>query len=618
MADEILQEFALKIGIDAADLTAGETVISSAIIGIQRQLEGLVTKANDTSKKVGDSQKKTSGFFHRLNESMQAGTKKTSESVSALSKNILGLATLGVSVGGAIHFINSMTNSVMNLGIQSQAIGIDPKQLQGYQMAAQAAGSTSQAITGLLGRMSNATRGFQTMGIHSDAMFGAASAFGLNVDWNHDTGAQATQQIMQQMQHMSRNRAYAFANMAGIDQSLVPSILSGQFMRDQRNFAGQSNLSGQEMKNAAELNRQMVMLNQQFMNVKNTIYTAMIPYVQQLLNYLNQWAIWLQNHPQQIKQALTAINDVITHLFSVTNKAANAVGGWNNAITILVGAAVGGKLLGLLMGITRIFGSMIGAVGGLTKVATGLLMNPVVAAALGLVIPTNNTPTTYGEFKNAGATRWSPNDDPQGMAINEGLSKTLNDPAFQRRIAPYKDLFSSLESQYKLPAGMMAGIAAQESAGRADAVSNAGAVGMFQFMPATGKQYGLSREDLLNPTKEASAAAKMIAHLNEKYHSNIVNVVRAYNWGEGNMDAWLKTGRGMNGQQIPAETLNYGYRFGAGAAAATHNNNTSNVTTSSHIVIQNMTTNATSAQALQADVNRQSGKRVATLSGGNW
>lgn len=39
-----------------------------------------------------------------------------------------------------------------------------------------------------------------------------------------------------------------------------------------------------------------------------------------------------------------------------------------------------------------------------------------------------------------------------------------------------------------------------------------GAIGMFQFLPQTGKRYGLSGEDLLNVEKSAAAAARYIAH----------------------------------------------------------------------------------------------------------
>ncbi len=39
-----------------------------------------------------------------------------------------------------------------------------------------------------------------------------------------------------------------------------------------------------------------------------------------------------------------------------------------------------------------------------------------------------------------------------------------------------------------------------------------GATGMFQFLPQTGKRYGLSSDDLLNVEKSADAAARYIAH----------------------------------------------------------------------------------------------------------
>ena len=43
------------------------------------------------------------------------------------------------------------------------------------------------------------------------------------------------------------------------------------------------------------------------------------------------------------------------------------------------------------------------------------------------------------------------------------------------------------------------------------AANSAGAVGMFQFLPGTGKKYGLTTDDLLNVEKSADAAARYIA-----------------------------------------------------------------------------------------------------------
>jgi hypothetical protein len=43
------------------------------------------------------------------------------------------------------------------------------------------------------------------------------------------------------------------------------------------------------------------------------------------------------------------------------------------------------------------------------------------------------------------------------------------------------------------------------------AASSAGAIGMFQFLPGTGKKYGLSSDELLSVEKSADAAARYIA-----------------------------------------------------------------------------------------------------------
>ncbi|MGF6792775.1 lytic transglycosylase domain-containing protein [Paraburkholderia sp. 35.1] len=107
--------------------------------------------------------------------------------------------------------------------------------------------------------------------------------------------------------------------------------------------------------------------------------------------------------------------------------------------------------------------------------------------------------------------------------------------------------FAGLEKQYGLPAGMLAGVAQTESHGNAAAMSPAGAKGLFQFMPATAKEYGINPFD---PAASANAAAKKLSGLMERYHGNVGLALSAYNWGEGNVDR-----KGL--AQAPAETLAY-------------------------------------------------------------
>jgi hypothetical protein len=94
-----------------------------------------------------------------------------------------------------------------------------------------------------------------------------------------------------------------------------------------------------------------------------------------------------------------------------------------------------------------------------------------------------------------------------------------------------------------------------ESRGNPNAVSPAGAVGPYQFMPGTAKQMGVT-----NPRDEAQARAgaeKYLTQLESKYGGDTDRALLAYNWGPGNVDAWLKTGKGVKGQEIPDEAKQY-------------------------------------------------------------
>ncbi len=110
--------------------------------------------------------------------------------------------------------------------------------------------------------------------------------------------------------------------------------------------------------------------------------------------------------------------------------------------------------------------------------------------------------------------------------------------------------FSDLENRYGLPPGLLSSIRKTESNGNNNAVSPKGAQGPFQFMPETGKQYGLDNISAFDLAKSSQAAARYIHDLMEHYQGDVTKAVAAYNWGQGNLD---KYGLGA----APAETRNY-------------------------------------------------------------
>lgn len=119
-----------------------------------------------------------------------------------------------------------------------------------------------------------------------------------------------------------------------------------------------------------------------------------------------------------------------------------------------------------------------------------------------------------------------------------------------------------------LPEALLFGILAKESNGRVHARSRAGAAGPLQFMPATGRRFGLGPDGTgfdtrYDPRLAADAAA---VYLNERFaqHGNEIEYwLAAYNGGEGRA---LRIYREANGRrfwdpdiynQFPAETKDY-------------------------------------------------------------
>ena len=103
-----------------------------------------------------------------------------------------------------------------------------------------------------------------------------------------------------------------------------------------------------------------------------------------------------------------------------------------------------------------------------------------------------------------------------------------------------------------------------ESRNQRQAISSAGAVGVWQFMPQTARSYGLrvdaerdQRQDIILSTR---AAAQFLQHLYFRYKDPFY-VLIAYNWGSGNLERILRQNPDISISQLesrlPEETRLY-------------------------------------------------------------
>jgi len=115
-------------------------------------------------------------------------------------------------------------------------------------------------------------------------------------------------------------------------------------------------------------------------------------------------------------------------------------------------------------------------------------------------------------------------------------------------------LIASTASQYGVDPSLALQVATVESGLNNNAVSSAGAIGIFQLMPATAASLGVNPND---PAQNIAGGVRYLAQMLSRYGGDASKALAAYNWGPGNLDnAIAKYGANWI-SAIPNETLNY-------------------------------------------------------------
>lgn len=133
---------------------------------------------------------------------------------------------------------------------------------------------------------------------------------------------------------------------------------------------------------------------------------------------------------------------------------------------------------------------------------------------------------------------------------------------------PHLNLMDQVLKQHGIP-GEMKYLAVIESHLQHNIISWAGAVGPWQFMPATARQYGLvvnrSRDDRMDYLKSTHAAARMLTELYGQFNDWLL-VVAAYNGGPGNVQKAIRKSGGSRDfwtlqYHLPNESMNHVKKF---------------------------------------------------------
>jgi membrane-bound lytic murein transglycosylase D len=132
---------------------------------------------------------------------------------------------------------------------------------------------------------------------------------------------------------------------------------------------------------------------------------------------------------------------------------------------------------------------------------------------------------------------------------------------------PYFSMMDKILVEKGLPAELKY-LAVIESGLKSTAVSWAGAVGPWQFMPATGRRYGLKvtyqLDERMDYIKSTEAAARYLKDLYAEFQDWLL-VIAAYNGGEGAVRRAIRLSKSRNfwelQYKLPNESMNHVKKF---------------------------------------------------------
>lgn len=112
------------------------------------------------------------------------------------------------------------------------------------------------------------------------------------------------------------------------------------------------------------------------------------------------------------------------------------------------------------------------------------------------------------------------------------ITEQVREDFFKREV-PFGSIIYNEAKKNNIRPELVAAVVQAESRFKPTARSGAGAVGLMQLVPRTGKWMGA--RDLTNPSQNIAAGAKYLKYLNERFDGNETKVIAAYNAGEGNV-----------------------------------------------------------------------------------
>ncbi|MGP1317359.1 transglycosylase SLT domain-containing protein [Serratia sp. CY37345] len=553
----VLDELVLALGIDDKNFSAGEQAVVAGLDRLTAVMENVAQAFDTGEKKSSEALDKTGKKADKTAKDMEASGKKAASFFSSIRAQVLALAGVTLSLGGLKSFVTGFTSNLNQLATAADAFGMSAKSLDGWTKAGEAFGVSANEIVGAFSRINDAKARLKSgLGLDPQlqSLLLAANQAGANIDLGRDGTEDIVRKLAAAFPNLNKDQQQAYGSELGYGYAAQQWFGSGHALRDVDRFTARSGVDDQSIAAARKFRQQWAEISQAFEKTGYILFNALLPYIKQFNAWLNDLANWMAQHPDEIKAAVQGVFDVLSNIVGVAGEAAKAVGGWQNAILLLVSASVGGKLLSLFKGLS---GALMGPAG---LIAALVALEEFVVKPLEEKYPALKDNPVADFLNNLPGSDWVNElgkkllpwrrDEADPAQFAQSVRRPQPTKAGEEMLALLQPKLSKLEETFGLPAGLLRSMVITESGGDTQAISKAGAKGPFQFMPGTAKDFGLVGDDVFDPEKSAHAAARYMSQLLKMFDGDLGKALAAYNWGQGNVE---RKGLGA----APQETREY-------------------------------------------------------------
>lgn len=634
MAATVIDALLVTLGLDTSQFRKGQQEVSD---DLKKQRED----AKNTAKEMAEQGKKAASFF------------------SSIKTELLALTGVTVTAGGLMSLVKNTTSSLMDLSIQSKALGMTARELDGFGKAAESAGSSFERITAALQGFQAAKQGSLFGDTSSPIFSGMRMLTALTGDtfdvYSKDAKSLARSYLESLRKVKDPNIRRQIGAMGGFDDATIQRNQEGRFLPDVDRLTKSSGITDASTKGAKEFTAAWAELGQNLDTVKNQIYVGLIPTIRDLNGLLIEWSSGNAKSSSFFKELKRDINDItgidlgswtlsgdlrnLKDNFSMLGKVLNHLGNALNELNNGNFSKAADEFKKAWYGTEDGKPTGNDALPGVTSNSQSIYENETYKKyndLLNKYLPEwlGGTPSDRKKDQDeksywdttkallskiadaivtpAGASSADPNIGgyQPNVPLNAQAARLgAKGKAFLQAMAGE---FGALEGKYGLPSGLLSSVAATESGGDPYAVSPKGAKGPFQFMDGTARDLGLKGMDVYDPHKSADAAARYLRYLLDATGGDLEKTLASYNWGLGNVQK-----KGMD--NLPSETRNYvpkvmaGMRPGAGMAVDRAMPGQSGATYQFYGT--KITTQAQNVEQLTSDIKKHGDNRVMLLAG---